>query len=94
MSFAFDDNVVLRDLSFEVPTGSMRLLLGPSGSGKSVVLKLILGLLRPDSGKIFVAGQRVDTMSERELLRARAEIGLAFQENALFDSLTVEGNVG
>lgn len=94
VSFAFDELVVLRDVSFEVPKGSMRLLLGPSGSGKSIVLKLILGLLKPDSGTISIDGQRIDTMSERELLRARADIGLAFQENALFDSLTVEGNVG
>lgn len=94
VSFAFDDNVVLRDVSFVVPKGSMRLLLGPSGAGKSVVLKLILGLLRPDSGRIFVCGARIDNMSERDLLRTRADIGMSFQENALFDSLTVEDNVG
>ncbi|MCC7035342.1 MAG: ATP-binding cassette domain-containing protein [Acidobacteria bacterium] len=94
VSLAFDDAVVLRDLSFSIPKGSMRMLLGASGSGKSVVLKLILGLLKPDAGTIEVNGQRIDTMTERELLRVRADIGMVFQENALFDSLTVAQNVG
>ncbi len=92
--FAFDEHVVLREISFSVPKGSMRMLLGPSGAGKSVVLKLILGLLRPDAGTILVNGQRVDRMSERELMGLRADIGILFQENALFDSLTVAENVG
>jgi phospholipid/cholesterol/gamma-HCH transport system ATP-binding protein len=94
VSFAFDEHVVLRDISFSVPKGSMSILLGASGAGKSVVLKLILGLLRPDSGTILVNGQRVDRMSERDLLRLRGDIGMLFQENALFDSLTVAENVG
>jgi phospholipid/cholesterol/gamma-HCH transport system ATP-binding protein len=94
VNLAFDDHVVLDDLSFVVPTGSMRILLGPSGSGKSVILKLILGLLKPDSGSITVCGQRVDTMPELDLLKMRSGIGMSFQENALFDSLTVAENVG
>ena len=94
VSLAFDDHVVLRDLSFSIPEGSMRILLGASGAGKSLVLKLILGLLRPDSGTILVNGQRVDTMPEAELLKMRADVGMVFQENALFDSLTVAENVG
>jgi phospholipid/cholesterol/gamma-HCH transport system ATP-binding protein len=94
VSLGFDDHVVLRDVSFTIPKGAMRMLLGPSGSGKSLVLKLILGLLRPDSGRILVDGQRIDTMSEQDLLRVRADIGMLFQENALFDSLTVAENVG
>jgi phospholipid/cholesterol/gamma-HCH transport system ATP-binding protein len=94
VSFAFDDHVVLRDVSFTVPTGSMRFLLGASGSGKSVLLKLILGLLRPDAGVILVNGQRIDGLPERDLLRLRADIGMVFQEHALFDSLTVDENVG
>jgi len=94
VSFAFDDNVVLRDLSFSVPKGSMSILLGASGAGKSIVLKLILGLFRPDAGAILVNGQRVDAMPERDLLRVRGDIGMMFQENALFDSLTVAENVG
>ena len=94
VSFAFDEHEVLRDVSFSVPAGSMRILLGASGAGKSVLLKLILGLLRPDSGRIFVNGQQVDVMSEHDLLRLRSDVGMLFQENALFDSLTVAENVG
>jgi len=92
--FAFDEHVVLRNISFRVPHGSMRVLLGPSGAGKSIILKLILGLLRPDSGAIHVNGQRIDNMKERDLLRVRADIGMLFQESALFDSLTFNWNVG
>ncbi len=94
VSFAFDDHVVLRDVSFSVPKGSMRILLGASGAGKSVVLKLILGLFRPDSGAILVNGERIDRMSEHDLMRIRGDIGMLFQETALFDSLTVAENVG
>jgi phospholipid/cholesterol/gamma-HCH transport system ATP-binding protein len=94
VSLAFDDHVVLNDLSFTVPKGSMAMLLGASGAGKSIVLKLILGLVRPDSGEIVVNGHRVDSMPEAELLRVRADLGMVFQENALFDSLTVAENVG
>lgn len=94
VSFAFDDHEVLRDLSFTIPRESMRMLLGASGSGKSTVLKLTLGLLRPDDGRIFVNGERVDAMPEHDLLRLRSDIGMSFQEIALFDSLTVEENVG
>ena len=94
VSFAFDEHVVLHDVSFSVPTGNMRILLGASGAGKSVVLKLILGLLRPDAGTIFVAGQQIDHMTERDLMQIRADIGMLFQESALFDSLTVAENVG
>jgi phospholipid/cholesterol/gamma-HCH transport system ATP-binding protein len=94
VSLSFDNLVVLRDLSFRIPRGAMRMLLGASGSGKSVLLKLILGLLKPDSGTIEVNGQRIDNMREHDLLQVRADIGMVFQENALFDSLTVAENVG
>jgi phospholipid/cholesterol/gamma-HCH transport system ATP-binding protein len=94
VSFAFDDHVVLKDISFNVPKGSMRILLGASGAGKSIVLKLILGLLRPDAGTIVVNGERIERMPERDLLRLRTDIGMSFQEIALFDSLTVAENVG
>jgi phospholipid/cholesterol/gamma-HCH transport system ATP-binding protein len=94
VSLSFDENVVLRDVSFTVPAGDMTILIGASGAGKSVVLKLILGLLKPDSGAIHVNGQRIDTMTEVELLRVRDDIGMLFQESALFDSLTVAENVG
>jgi phospholipid/cholesterol/gamma-HCH transport system ATP-binding protein len=93
VSLSFDDHVVLRDLSFTMPKGEMRILFGASGAGKSVILKLILGLLRPDEGEILVNGMRVDRMPEIELLKMRAGIGMVFQENALFDSLTVAQNV-
>lgn len=91
---AFDEHVVLNDLSFSVPRGSMRILLGASGAGKSVLLKLILGLLKPDSGTLVVNGHPITEMSEEALLGIRADIGMVFQENALFDSLTVAENVG
>jgi len=94
VSLAFDENVVLNDVSFSVRTGQMLMLLGASGAGKSVVLKLILGLLKPDSGVIRVNGQRTDTMTEAEMMQVRGDIGMLFQENALFDSLSVAENVG
>lgn len=94
VSFAFDDHLVLNDISFSIPTGGMTILLGASGAGKSVALKLMLGLLRPDSGSIAVNGQRIDRMAERDLMRLRRDIGMLFQESALFDSLTVAENVG
>lgn len=94
VTFAFDDHVVLDDISFTIAKGSMRILFGASGTGKSIVLKLILGLFRPDSGTISVNGQRIEDMPERDLLALRADIGMLFQESALFDSLTVADNVG
>jgi phospholipid/cholesterol/gamma-HCH transport system ATP-binding protein len=94
VSLAFDDNVVLREVSFAIPAGHMTILIGASGAGKSIVLKLILGLLKPDSGSIRVDGERIDTMTESQLMRVRDGIGMLFQESALFDSLTVAENVG
>ena len=94
VSLAFDDVVVLRDVSFEMRAGRLTILLGASGSGKSVVLKLMLGLYKPDSGTIRINGERIDTMAEPELMRIRGDIGMLFQESALFDSLTVADNVG
>ena len=82
LSFAFDDHVVLKDVSFSVPKGSMTMLLGASGAGKSVLLKLLLGLMRPDGGTIHVNGERIDTMPEEQLLHLRNDIGMCFQENA------------
>jgi phospholipid/cholesterol/gamma-HCH transport system ATP-binding protein len=94
VSFAFDDHIILRDVSFSVPKGSMRVLLGASGGGKSVALKLILGLLRPDSGSILINDRHIENMTEQDLMGIREDIGMMFQENALFDSLTVAENVG
>jgi phospholipid/cholesterol/gamma-HCH transport system ATP-binding protein len=94
VSLAFDDKVVLRDVSFTLEPGHTKLILGASGSGKSTILKLILGLLKPDAGEVLVHGERVDRMEEPELLRMRGDLGMVFQEGALFDSLTVGENVG
>ena len=94
VSLAFDDAVVLRNISFTLLAGHTKIILGASGSGKSTTLKLILGLLTPDSGVIYVNGCRIDQMSEAELMAVRADLGMVFQEGALFDSLTVAENVG
>ena len=94
VSLAFDDNVVLREVTFSVRAGRMPILLGGSGAGQSVILKLILGLLKPDSGVIRVNGERIDNMPELEMMRVRGDIGMLFQESALFDSLDVADNVG
>ena len=94
VTLAFDDNVILKDISFTVITGHTKIILGASGSGKSTILKLILGLLAPDEGVIWVNGERVDEMTELQLMKVRADLGMVFQEGALFDSLTVAENVG
>ncbi len=94
VQLAFDDKVVLRDLSFTLLKGHTKIILGASGSGKSTALKIITGLLRADSGVVWVNGQRVDQLNERQLMSVRADLGLIFQEGALFDSLTVRENVG
>ena len=94
VSLAFDEEVVLRDVSFAVRRGRMTILIGASGSGKTVILKLILGLLKPDAGVIRLNGERIDDKPERDLLSIRDGIGMLFQESALFDSLTVAENVG
>lgn len=94
VSLAFDETVVLRDVTFAMRAGRLTILLGASGSGKSVILKLILGLLKPDAGVIRVNGERIDQMTETELIRIRGDIGMLFQESALFDSMTVAENVG
>jgi phospholipid/cholesterol/gamma-HCH transport system ATP-binding protein len=91
---AFDDKTILRDVSFTLQTGHTKIFLGASGAGKSTILRLILGLLKPDTGQIFVNGERADNMSEDQLMVVRADLGMVFQEGALFDSLTVRENVG
>jgi phospholipid/cholesterol/gamma-HCH transport system ATP-binding protein len=94
VSLAFDDAVVLRDVSFTLRRGHTKIILGASGAGKSISLKLILGLLKPDAGEVWVNGQRIDQMDETDLMIVRADLGMVFQEGALFDSLTVAENVG
>jgi phospholipid/cholesterol/gamma-HCH transport system ATP-binding protein len=93
VSLRFDEQVVLDGLSFDLDHGATKVFLGVAGSGKTTVLKLTLGLLRPDSGRIFVLGHEVTAMRETELFELRRRIGMVFQESALFDSQTVEGNV-
>jgi len=94
VSLAFDDHVVLHEITFALLPGRLKIFLGASGSGKSTILRIILGLLRPDSGEVWVHGRRVDQLSESDLMPIRAELGMVFQEGALFDSLTVRENVG
>ena len=89
----FDRGEVLQGISFEVSPGETKVLLGESGSGKTLIMKLAAGLLRPDSGRIWVMGRDVTDMTEKELLDFRRHIGFVFQEGALFDSMTVEENV-
>jgi phospholipid/cholesterol/gamma-HCH transport system ATP-binding protein len=91
---SFDDKVILRNISFTLKTGHTKVFLGASGAGKSTILRLILGLLKPDAGRIFVNGERVHEMTEDELMGVRGDLGMVFQEGALFDSLTVRENVG
>jgi phospholipid/cholesterol/gamma-HCH transport system ATP-binding protein len=94
VSLAFDETVVLRDVSFELRRGHTKIILGASGAGKSISLKLILGLLKPDAGNVWVNGQLVNDYTEDQMMKVRADIGMVFQEGALFDSLTVAENVG
>ena len=94
VDLAFDEKVILRQVSFTLQTGHTKIFLGASGAGKSTILRLALGLLRPDAGRIFVNGEQIDRMKEDDLMRVRADLGMVFQEGALFDSLTVRENVG
>jgi phospholipid/cholesterol/gamma-HCH transport system ATP-binding protein len=89
----FDDGDVLRGVSFDVSPGETKVILGESGSGKTLLMKLAAGLLRADSGRVWVMGHHMDEMSEPELLDFRRHLGFVFQEGALFDSLTVGDNV-
>jgi phospholipid/cholesterol/gamma-HCH transport system ATP-binding protein len=90
---SFEDNHVLRGVSFHLPFGETKALFGVAGSGKSTILKLALGLMRPDSGRITVLGKEVTQLPEEELFPIRERLGMVFQESALFDSLTVHENV-
>jgi phospholipid/cholesterol/gamma-HCH transport system ATP-binding protein len=90
---AFESNKVLQGISFMLRRGETKVLLGIAGSGKSTILKLALGLLKPDKGRIFVLGHEVSAMREEDLMDLRRKIGMVFQESALFDSLNVRDNV-
>jgi phospholipid/cholesterol/gamma-HCH transport system ATP-binding protein len=93
VTFAYGDRVVLEDLSFEVMRGELLIVLGSSGGGKSTILKLAIGLIKPDAGQILIDGEEITGYDEASLNRVRQRIGMGFQEGALFDSLTVYDNV-
>jgi len=94
VALRFEEKHVLQGVSFQLESGETKIILGAAGAGKSVVLKLTMGLLRPDSGRIFVLGEEITRLREEELFPVRQKLGMVFQEGALFDSLTVAENVG
>src|ERR1700704_728492 len=94
VQLAFDEKVVLKDVSFALIKSHTKIILGASGSGKSTILKIITGLLRADAGAVWVNAHRVDQLTEEQMMPVRADLGMIFQEGALFDSLTVRENVG
>jgi phospholipid/cholesterol/gamma-HCH transport system ATP-binding protein len=93
VTVAFDGNPAIEELSFEILKGEARIIVGAAGSGKTVILKTALGLLRPDSGRVFLFGEDITDKKEQQLFDIRARAGMLFQEGALFDSLTIEENV-
>jgi phospholipid/cholesterol/gamma-HCH transport system ATP-binding protein len=90
---AFGDRVILNHVSFNVRYGESKIVMGGSGTGKSTICRLVLGLIKPDSGQIFVDGEEITGLKEEELMLVRQKIGMVFQEGALFDSLSVYDNV-
>jgi phospholipid/cholesterol/gamma-HCH transport system ATP-binding protein len=94
VSLAFDEKVILKEVSFTLLSGHTKIILGGSGAGKSMTLKIILGLIKADGGAVWINGERVDQLTEEGLMAVRANVGMVFQEGALFDSLTVRENVG
>ena len=93
VSIGFDDRQILDGISFQLRLGETKAIFGVAGSGKSTILKLALGLMKPDSGRIRLLGEEVTEMSEDQLFVLRQRVGIVFQESALFDSLTVRENV-
>src|SRR5579864_1828698 len=93
VAIAFEDKPVLDGISFRLPRGETKAIFGVAGSGKSTILKLALGLIRPDRGHIYTLGQDISQMKEEDLFELRRKVGIVFQESALFDSLTVRDNV-
>ena len=90
VSVSFDGEPALRNVSFEAFEGESRVILGAAGSGKTVLLKTAMGLVRPDAGRVLVFGDDITRLPERRLFDIRSRIGMLFQESALFDSLTIE----
>lgn len=93
ISKSFGDKIVIDDVSAKMAAGKTNLIIGASGSGKTVLMKIMVGLLRPDIGQVLYEGQDVTKMEEKELKDIRTQIGMLFQGSALFDSKTVEGNI-
>jgi phospholipid/cholesterol/gamma-HCH transport system ATP-binding protein len=93
VNVSFDGVPAITDLSFETRAGQSHVILGAAGSGKTVLLKTAMGLVQPQSGKVYVFGQDISTMGEQALFTIRSKIGMLFQESALFDSLPIEENV-
>src|SRR5262245_44698901 len=93
VSLAFEENVVLDGISFRLPRGETKAIFGVAGSGKSTILKLAIGLIKPDGGHIYTLGEDITLMREDDLFELRRKVGIVFQESALFDSLTVHDNV-
>src|SRR5688572_8161435 len=90
---SYGDRRILDGVSFAVRAGETKIIIGASGSGKSTILKLVMGLEKPDEGQIFVDGEEITRIQERDMVRVRQRMGMVFQESALFDSLTVRENV-
>ncbi|MEP7272168.1 MAG: ATP-binding cassette domain-containing protein [Acidobacteriota bacterium] len=93
VSVAFGDNVILDRVSFGVRYGEAKVVMGGSGTGKSTLLRLVLGLLKPDDGRILIDGEDITDYTEEQMMKVRGKIGMVFQEGALFDSLAVYDNV-
>jgi phospholipid/cholesterol/gamma-HCH transport system ATP-binding protein len=93
VSKRFGSHVVLEDISFDVPRGKTSAILGPSGTGKSVLLKVVIGLLRPEAGQVFIDGEPITGVREKEVLRIRRKIGVLFQDGALFGSMNLFDNI-
>ena len=94
VTMAYDDRVILDDVSFFVNPGETKIVMGGSGTGKSTILKLVLGLIKPQEGTILIDGEEVTQLTEAEMIEVRQKIGMVFQDGALFDSLSVYENVG
>lgn len=94
VSVRFEDTAALDNISFEAFQGETRIIFGAAGSGKTVLLKTAMGLQRPDEGRVYLFGNDITEMREQELFRIRSQVGVLFQEGGLFDSLTIEENVG
>src|SRR5688572_8921531 len=94
VTMAYDERKILDDVSFFVNPGETKIVMGGSGTGKSTILKLVLGLIKPVDGQIFIDGEDVTDYSEQQITEVRQKIGMVFQEGALFDSLSVYENVG